>query len=242
MLATAGEDGKVHMWDVADPRKKPTRVDPPLAGHTGAVRDVQFDEGRRQPRAILATASDDATVRLWDLADPRKPRLLGVLTDPRGPVNDVTFSRDGLTLFAASDDGNVWGWDIRDPGHPTSLGRSLIGHRGPVYDLTNIEDHIIVTAGEDRTVRFWNVADPRQPRRLGPVIIHSSAVVDTNKARRTSRLATASADDVIRLWDVSSLGAHGQGDVVDLACLRVGGNLNRENWEEYIPDFFQETC
>jgi WD40 repeat protein len=247
-LVTGAGNGRVSVWDV-DPGRPPPPLGSPPPGsvlpdrHTATVRDVQFDEAPQQPRAILATAGDDSTVRLWDLTDPRDPRLLDVLADPRGPINDVTFSRDGRTLFAAGDDGNVWGWDVGDPDHPVPLGRTLTGHRGPVYDLTNIGNRIIAAAGEDHTVRFWDVSDAHRPRRLGPLIILSDAVIDTNIARDVNRLASASADDTIRLWDIAPLLADVPDDVVEHACARADGGLSKDDWAEYIPDLpYQKTC
>ncbi len=242
LLATGAEDGQVYLWDVADPRGKPRQLGPALTGHTGAVRDVEFDEANAE-RDILGTASDDGTARLWDVTDREHPRLLGVLDDPRGPVNDVTFTHDGKTLFAASDDGNVWGWDISDPDNPTPLDRPLAGHRGPVYDQSDVGDHILATAGEDRKIIFWDVSDAHHPRRLRPVITHTAPVVDTNVARGKNRMAAASADNTIRLWDVSPLLDGVPGNVVELACARAGSGLDEAAWKTYIPDLpYRQTC
>jgi WD40 repeat protein len=45
ILVTAAQDGKILMWDTANPgqNRRPRQVGTPLKGHTGAVRDVEFN-------------------------------------------------------------------------------------------------------------------------------------------------------------------------------------------------------
>ena len=57
----------------------------------------------------LASASDDRTVRLWDV---RTHKQLGApLTGHTDSVESVAFSPDGRTLASASDDKTVRLWD-----------------------------------------------------------------------------------------------------------------------------------
>jgi eukaryotic-like serine/threonine-protein kinase len=60
LLASAGEDGMVRLWDVASR----TAVGEPLTGHQGPDLDVAFapDEGLNP--GLVATAGADKTVRL----------------------------------------------------------------------------------------------------------------------------------------------------------------------------------
>jgi WD40 repeat protein len=56
LLASAGEDKTVRLWDPATGQQLRT-----LTGHTDWVRSVAFGPGEY----LLASAGDDKTVRLW---------------------------------------------------------------------------------------------------------------------------------------------------------------------------------
>jgi WD40 repeat protein len=75
-----------------------------LKGHAGWVRSLAVSPDGK----VLVSASDDQTIKLWDIATGRHFRTL---RGHAGAVRCVTFSPDGLQLASASWDRTVKLWE-----------------------------------------------------------------------------------------------------------------------------------
>lgn len=121
-----------------------------LAGHASSIQAAAFSPDGR----TLATASDDATIRLWD---PATGQLTITLTPHGGYVVAVAFSPDGRTLASASTDRTVRLWDPATGQHTATL----FGHTDFVTSMAfSPGGHTLATASRDGTVRLWTLANP----------------------------------------------------------------------------------
>ncbi|MGX1127998.1 WD40 repeat protein [Streptomyces glaucescens] len=197
------------------------RMRPTVDGFTRLVNDAQrtlsmpLKHSHRVASAVispdgktLASADYGGKVRLWNLADPMHPRVLGTpLTDDRFPVFSVVFSQNGKLLAAAGGDKLVRVWDVSNPARPQTLG-ALPGHTEAVGFLAFSPDgKALASAGNDRTIRLWNLADPaRVVPRGKPLTGHSDVVNSLEFSADGRTLASASDDRTVRLWNVAGSG------------------------------------
>ncbi|MGW4728915.1 nSTAND1 domain-containing NTPase [Streptomyces shenzhenensis] len=203
VLATAGYDRTVRLWDVTD-RTRPKPLGKPLTGHSSWVSSAVFSPDGR----TLASASDDGTVRLWNVTSPGRPQALGTpLSGHDGTIYLLAFSPDGHTLAAATDQHVVRLWDVRDPGRPRPLG-ALTGHTDAVRSLAFGPGGRTLAAGaDDGSIRLWDMTDPRRPAALGtPLTGHTTTVHSVAFSPDGRTLASGSTDNTVRLWNVADPG------------------------------------
>ena len=186
-VITGGDDGRVLMWDPADPGADPAELG---CGH-GRVRAVAV-----LPDGRVISGGDDGRVLMWDPADPgADPAELG---REHGRVRAVAVLPDGRVV--AGGDRRVLIWDPADPGAgPAELGR---GH-GRVRAVAVLPDGRVV-AGGDRRVPMWDPADPGAgPAELG----HGEGRVDAVAVLPDGRVITGGDAGRVLMWDPARPGA-----------------------------------
>ncbi len=120
-----------------------------LRGHEDGVFRVCFSPDGGE----LATASADASIRLWDMGDGSVRHVLS-RRPLQTPVSSLAFSSDGRYEAVGANDGRVRVWDARDGG----FRYELRGHEGTVHALGFSADGAWLFSGSaDRTVRVWDM-------------------------------------------------------------------------------------
>ena len=159
-----------------------------LEGHTDNVWSVAF----RPNGVMLASASWDRTVRLWNV---KTGRLLHILMGHTNDVMSVAFSPDGQTLASGSWDGTIRLWNPNNG----KLKRVLTEHAGGVTSVVFSPDGNTLASGSgDRTIRLWNTNTWKLKRILPG---HTDVVETVVFSPDGLTLASGSSDTTIRLWN-----------------------------------------
>ncbi|MCL9796687.1 WD40 repeat domain-containing protein, partial [Frankia sp. AgKG'84/4] len=227
LLATAGMDSSVGLWDITDP-------DAPvslylLIGRTGPVTGIAL----RPDGRLLAVAGVGGAVGLWDLADPRHPVLAGSVTGHSGAVNTIAFSPDGRVLASGGDDGILQVSDVADPAHPR-VPRRLTGHDQPVAAVAFTTANQLVSADLAGTVAYWNLA-------LATPTFTALGTLDAP----VRALSTTAAGAVAAATDKGTvlLGSLDPARLRALACASPQARPSREEWSQFAPGVpFTDAC
>jgi WD40 repeat protein len=190
VLASAGVDRKVILWDVAGGKPLHTLT-------AGAVVRalVTSPDGK-----TLASAGDDTAVQLWDAVSGKAGAKLSGHTDW---VLALAFSPDGKTLASGGHDGTVKLWDVAGakkvldvPAKPTAMPPAP---DNAVMALAFSPDgKTLAVGGSDAAVHLLNVADGKVVRSLAG---HGSSVKALAFHPGGALLASASRDRTVRLWN-----------------------------------------
>ena len=138
----------------------------PLRGHTQAViRTVYRPDGK-----VVATASHDDTVQLWNVDPSSIPGPIGApIIGHHADLQELGFSADGSLLVSADRKGGIRVWNVGDPARPTLVGRPLSGHVGEITAVTFSPDNrTVLSTAVDGTLRVWDVPSSRSLAVLRP--------------------------------------------------------------------------
>jgi WD40 repeat protein len=196
---------QLQLWDVAGQKVRFV-----LEGHTDYVTSVAFSPDG----TLLATASNDKTVRLWHTTTGR---LKATLHGHEKRVNCLVFAPDGKSLASGSDDHTVLIWHV-DHSKPQA---TLKAHTESVICLAFSPDgKTLVSGASDASVKMWDVADHRLVASFEDL---TDDVTCLAYAPDGKTLAAGSADATIKLWDVESGQVRAvlnrQHDAADTTCL-----------------------
>ena len=153
--------------------------------HQDVVNSVSYSHNGR----LIASASSDATVKIWR----SDGELLYTLQGHRDSVLDVAFDPLGDLIASAGEDNDVKLWTIEG-----KLRDTLSGHRGSIHQVAfSPQGDLIASAGEDKTVRLWN----REGELVNVLIKHEREVLAVAFSPDGQTIATGDRSGRLKLWN-----------------------------------------
>ena len=185
---TDGNVGSVYfeLWET------PPNYITTLEGHTRAVRSVVFSPDG----TILASGSQDSTIKLWDVATKTN---IATLSGHNNEVNTVSFSPDGTILASGSQDRTIRLWDVATR---TEIATIEDRDRGAIISVSFSPNGTMLASGASGgTVKLWDVATGTS---IATLEGHEDWVSAVSFSPDGTMLASGSGDRTIRLWDVAT--------------------------------------
>ena len=235
IVSCGGND--IHLWDPHTNQLLKT-----LIGHTEPVNSVVFSPDGE----IIASASDDRTIRLWSV-NTRK--LFKTLMGHTDSVSRVVFSSDGETIASAGNDRTIRLWNA----NTGELIKTLTGHVENVNTVAFSPDGKTIASGSGRLVyfgrgedtgtcigqeiRLWNANTGELIKTLtGHTSVVNSVVFSPDGSTIASGSGhwwgyegVASAGEEVRLWNAHTgellKTLTGHKDVVSSVVFSPDGNL-----------------
>jgi WD40 repeat protein len=164
-----------------------------LSGHTDLVWALAVErDGTR-----LASASDDGTIRLWDVGQGTMLRVWTAHDQRRSPgITALAFEPDRDRLVSASSGGELRVWELASG----RIVRSLNGAPFGVGSLAVSGAGHIVAGQGDATVSVWDSTRDEPWRTFGR---HTADVVAVAASADGERIVSVALDGTLRVWDAT---------------------------------------
>uniref|UniRef100_A0AC34RJ65 LisH domain-containing protein n=1 Tax=Panagrolaimus sp. JU765 TaxID=591449 RepID=A0AC34RJ65_9BILA len=159
-----------------------------FTGHRGAVNCVLF----HPVYTFFATASDDSTIKIWDIGKQRCERTLSGHTDA---VNDLAISPDGRLLASCSNDMFVKIWDMTET---FECVKTFAGHEHSISSVAFVRNNTVLTASRDHFIKLWDLNSITCLQ-----VFHDDTWVRTIRIHANGKYFASSGSQIC-VWDVEN--------------------------------------
>lgn len=217
IVASRGPQPDIYLWDRSKHTSFPAPgavVVAPQAVCVGHEKEGYGMVWSPHTAGHLATASEDSTVKLWDVSclmggkteNGHKIQPMATLTGHSGAVEDVDWhAKDPQLVASVGGDRKLCLWDVNNPTKP-----HYVVPNAHANDINSVafnpqNEFVLATGSSDKTIGIWDVR--RLDQKLHSLEGHTDDVFTIQWAPHDEAvLASCSADRRVIMWDLSRIG------------------------------------
>ncbi|MBN4005695.1 AAA-like domain-containing protein [Nostoc sp. LPT] len=136
---------------------------------------------------IIASGSDDGTVKLWH----QNGTAIATLVGHKNKLRSISFSEDSKIIASASQDGTIKLWQRNG-----TLIKTLSGHHNWVISATFSANNTIASASKDGTVKLWQ----SDGTLIKTIPFKSNAITSATISPNGKIIAVGNEEGNIELW------------------------------------------
>ena len=183
--ATKDSRFTIFVWEIWEDPNRLSHLT--LKGHTDTINALTFTPNGE----MLASGSDDGTIRLWDSSTGTQ--LLSLSSEK---TNSLAFSMDGKTLASISNFSQIQLWNI-------STGRQLTSLKEQNDSVTvlafSTDSNILASGSRDGVIQLWDISTGNKLTDLKGHVDWVSALLFSPDGKA---LVSGSSEGAIFLWHV----------------------------------------
>eukprot|EP01041_Mallomonas_annulata_P007553 gene7553-15484_t len=189
MLATASADKTAQIINSTTGIREAT-----LHGHNEGLNDIIWLDHLGQ---YVATASDDKTIRIWDI---EKEMCISVLTGHQHFTYSLAIHPTQNILLSGSYDETIRTWDIRSRNHCIY---SIRAHASPVVALDiNGNGDEFISGGTNGVIRVWDMCNGYCKKTVA--VTNSPAISSLRYSPNGKYVLCSTLDSTHRILDIDS--------------------------------------